>query len=84
MNRTLFLALVGVAAGTGAAMLLMPRTRNRIASDARGALGYAGNMASDYAGEYLPGTRRPRRRKAARAATKRKLVRRGGKSARAA
>lgn len=36
MNKTLFLALLGVAAGTGAALMLMPRsTRNSITSDAR-------------------------------------------------
>ena len=41
-NKTLFLALIGVAAGTGAALMLMPRrTRNSIASDARMALDYA-------------------------------------------
>lgn len=80
-NRTIFLALAGLAVGTGAAMMLTPRkTRNALASEARLALGYA----SDYANDYLPASGRPARRKNARTATKRKMVRKGRKMARAA
>ncbi len=79
MNRTLILALLGVAAGTGAAMMLMPRQRrDAIASDARHALDYA----TDYAADHMPGMGRPRRRKsAARPAAKRKQVRRSRRAA---
>jgi len=78
VNKTLFLALVGVAAGTGAALMLMPRsTRNSITSDAR--------MALDYATDRLqPASRRRRRKAAARSAAKRKLVKKSRRVARAA
>lgn len=78
MNKTLFLALVGVAAGTGAALMLMPRsTRNSIASDAR--------MALEHATDRLQPAARPRRRKAAgRSAAKRKLVKKSRRVSRAA
>lgn len=77
-NKTLFLALIGVAAGTGAALMLMPRrTRNSIASDAR--------MALDYATDRMQPAARPRRRKAsARPAGKRKLVKKSRRVSRAA
>lgn len=78
MNKTLFLALIGVAAGTGAALMLMPRsTRKSLVSDAR--------LALDHAADYVPAVGRSRRRKpTARHAAKRKLVRKSRRSARAA
>ena len=80
-NRTIFIALAGLAVGTGAAMLLTPRrTRNTIASQARYALGYA----KDHAEDYMPSSSRSPRRKNARSATKRKMVRKGRKMAHAA
>jgi hypothetical protein len=78
VNKTMLLALIGVAAGTGAALMLMPRrTRNSITSDAR--------MALDYATDRMQPSARPRRRKAARrSAGKRKLVKRSRRVSRAA
>ena len=76
MNRTLFLALVGAAAGTGAALALLPRsTRQSITSDAR--------MALDYATDRVQSAARPRRRKS-RPAAKRKQVKRSRRVSRAA
>lgn len=77
MNKTVFLALIGVAAGTGAALMLMPRSkRNAIAADAR--------MALDYAGDYMPAMAQSRRRKSARPAARRKLVKKSRRVSRAA
>lgn len=77
MNKTLFVALIGVAAGTAAAMLMPRNTRKSLMSDARHAL--------DYATDRMPGASRPRRRKAvSRASAKRKLVRKSRRASRAA
>jgi hypothetical protein len=77
VNKTLFVALIGVAAGTAAAMLMPRNARKSLMSDARQAL--------DYATDRMPGTSRPRRRKAvSRTAAKRKLVRKSRRTARAA
>jgi len=75
-NNTLLLALAGIAVGTGAAMLLMPRTRNAISSEARHAL--------DYAGDYLPALAGQRRKPARRTAAKRSTAKRSRKTSRAA
>ena len=78
MNRTLILALIGVAAGTGAAMMLTSRRqRAAIASDARHALDYA----TDYASEHMPAMGRSRRRKRAQPAAKRRPARRSRRAA---
>jgi len=77
VNKTLFLALIGVAAGTAAVMLMPRNARKSLVSDAR--------LALDYATDRLPlAGRSPRRKTVSRSAAKRKLVRKGHKLARAA